>query len=140
LKAVKQFFLLAIALLFGYHLSAQKISTQQKVDKEDFLIFLQNFSEVQEFQRDRLMKKSLDCEVTENGDSTCHEIDKAKWKKVSLLSGGELRLIYDNYSLSLRDNDERVFSIEGVETGAGTFYFFKRVGGKWYLLKRLVYL
>jgi hypothetical protein len=44
--------------------------------------------------------------------------------------------IYDNFNGELRDTDERLFHWKGVETGVNVKYFFKREGGKWYLVRK----
>ena len=42
---------------------------------------------------------------------------------------------YDSFSATLKDTDERVFAWLGIETGVKIYYFFKRIEGKWYLIK-----
>ena len=43
-------------------------------------------------------------------------------------------MIYDNFDCKLRETDERVFRWKGF-TGMDERYFFKRISGKWFLIK-----
>jgi hypothetical protein len=48
--------------------------------------------------------------------------------------------VYDNFqrkhSGSLRNTDERVASLEGIENGISVHYFFRLKEGKWVLVRR----
>jgi hypothetical protein len=42
---------------------------------------------------------------------------------------------YDSFDHELKESNERVFAWHGVGTGQETYFYFKRIGGKWYLVK-----
>ena len=112
-----------------------KINNQNK--NEEFESFLYKFSSDSVFQINRI-KFPLEY-VTLNYD-TYEEIkttiDKKNWRMDYLFMNEEKRSqIYDNFSLSFKDTDERVFCWHKVENGINVMYFFKRIEGKWYLIK-----
>jgi hypothetical protein len=44
--------------------------------------------------------------------------------------------IFDNFEGILKDTNERLFCWFGIETGLNIKFFFKRIDGKWYLIKK----
>ncbi|NCA84410.1 MAG: hypothetical protein EOM83_02425 [Clostridia bacterium] len=44
--------------------------------------------------------------------------------------------IFDNFEGTLRDTDERLFQWIGTETGVDVKYYFKKIDGKWFLIKK----
>jgi hypothetical protein len=109
--------------------------------KEDFNLFLSNFSSDTIYQKERITKNFLECEVTIEGDSTCYKESISKWIPVKLIENDVLSKVYNNFLLHFEDTDERVFSFEKIESGAATYYYFRREkSGKWFLVKRVVYL
>ena len=42
---------------------------------------------------------------------------------------------YDSFDHELKESNERVFAWHGVGTGQETYFYFKRIEGKWYLVK-----
>jgi hypothetical protein len=43
--------------------------------------------------------------------------------------------VYDSFEHKLRDTDERVYAWHGLGNGVEDYYYFKRLNGKWYLIK-----
>lgn len=111
--------------------------TQSK-KKEDFRVFLYDFSRIKDYQLSRIKFPLLDCFVSRD-DSLCKKLSEEKWVIVELLKENKVEQIYNNFALTMEDTDERVFSITGIENGAGVYYYFKREKGKWFLAKRVVY-
>lgn len=62
---------------------------------------------------------------------------KDKWEHNSYyLDKTSIPIIYDNYEMKLRNSDERIFVWSGVENGISVSSYFKRIDGKWYLIKQ----
>lgn len=116
-------------------------TNQNKADrKEDFDIFLFDFSNSPDFQKKRISNIFIECEISVEGDSSCKQLDIKNWSFVKLIKTNYLNHIYDNFNLNTNDTDERVFSIERIEGGSSVYYYFKRQSGQWYLVKRVIYL
>lgn len=109
-------------------------------NKELFDDFIKNFED-KEFQLDRIKfpveMTSIDKDTFEEVNT---EITKEDWThthfyQLPLLNGQDAYpQLYDNFERQLRDTDERVFSWKGY-TDLNVNYFFKRIEGKWYLIK-----
>jgi len=117
--------------------SQETIKINNPNKNEEFESFLYKFCSDSVFQICRI-KFPLEY-VTLNYD-TYEEIkttiEKKDWRMDYLFMNEEKRSqIYDNFSLSLKDTDERVFCWHGVENGINVLYFFKRIQRKWYLIK-----
>lgn len=117
-----------------------KIIKIAKSEKEDFDIFLSDFSQAEEFQKQRITPNAIDCIVTIDGDSTVEKIDKEKWKLIELIHDGQIIHVYNNFNMQIEDTEERVFSVGKIESGAQTNYYFRRVNNEWMLVKRVIYL
>jgi hypothetical protein len=136
-------------LILGLFLVLSNISCSQilkgdtvlrSISKEDFLIFLSNFSSDTVYQKERLSTSFLECEVTIDGDSSCYNEKVSAWMHVKLIEEDKIYRIYNNYSKYFEDSDERLFSVEKIESGAATYYYFRRKkNGKWFLEKRVIY-
>ena len=113
---------------------------KKKIPSEDFIIFLSDFSSIPDFQKKRLSADLIECEINTDGDSICEKSERQSWKYINLEIGGSVKRIYDNFQLKTDDTDERVFSIERIEGGSSTYYFFRRYKGQWFLIKRVIYL
>lgn len=131
--------LIVILCVFCLHSCAQT-SNQNQIDNEDFKSFLSDFSSNEEFQKKRTSRQFVECEISIEGDSTCKTIIKGLPSQVRLLKDNRLQQIYQNFNLTVEDTNERVFAIEQVEGGSGAYYYFRRHQGKWFLVKRVVYL
>ena len=112
---------------------------EKKNDNEDFFIFLEDFSLSPEFQKTRIKFPLQDCYLTEEFNDTCEYIQMNKWvylKLVEFTKSNSINVIYDNFKKEFRDTDERVYAIQGIENDISNFYYFKRIEGLWYLIKR----
>jgi hypothetical protein len=126
---------LLIILNIGY--SQQKPEEYSAGNKENFDSFLLKFSTDSIFQVSRikfpLEFKTLDYDTFKELKKT---INKKDWRMDNIFMNEEkVSQIYDNFSLNIKDTDERVFRWVGVENGINVLYFFKRIEGKWYLIK-----
>jgi hypothetical protein len=108
---------------------------------EDFDNFLFNFAWDSTFQIERikfpLKYVKLDTEDYSNDTTSIHI---GEWEHDPLYL--ELKLsfysqVYDNFAAELRDTDERVFAWRGIENGINVKYYFERIVGKWYLIKKI---
>jgi|TARA_B110000967_G_scaffold174048_1_gene185998 hypothetical protein len=62
---------------------------------------------------------------------------KDKWEhNFYYMNKQAIPIIYDNYDMELKNTDERLFIWVGVENGINVKSFFKRIEGKWYLIKQ----
>ncbi len=119
-------------------LSNYQVYCQQKI-KEDFDKFFEEFSFNEEFQKDRIKFPLLT--IRNNFDYTAYDtiyIKKEEWQYNSFYfrtEWGARGQIYDSFKHELRDTDERVFEWKGIGNGVHDLYFFKRINGKWYLIK-----
>ena len=127
-------------LLLVILLSNYQAYCQQKI-KEDFDKFFEEFSFNEEFQKARIEFPLLT--IRYNSDYTAYDtiyIKKEEWQYNSFYFRTEWRArgqIYDSFKHESRDTDERVFEWKGIGNGVQDLYFFKRINGKWYLIKNL---
>lgn len=121
-------------------LSSYQVYSQQKIN-EDFDKFFEEFSFNEEFQKSRIKFPLLT--IRNNLDYTAYDtvyIKKEEWKYNSFYfrtEWGAKGQIYDSFKHELRDTDERVFEWRGIGNGIHDLYFFKRINGKWYLIKNI---
>lgn len=107
---------------------------------ESFDDFLLDFMENAEYQKSRiqfpLLSLTLQME-TDKVDST--KIEKAQWKynEFKILRTGIQVRQYDSFDRKLRNTDERVISLIGNDNGMLYSYFFKRIDGRWFLIRIL---
>jgi len=112
-------------------------SKKTKVVNEDFFIFLRDFSFRKKFQKERIKFPLQDCYLSEDNNIICNYIKSEKWIYVTLLdTTNTISLVYDNFKKEFRDTDERVYAIQGIENDISNYYYFKRINGNWYLIKR----
>ena len=109
---------------------------------ENFNVFLEDFSGAPDFQLQRTKFPFLDCDFPGDKDSHCDTIEKANWTHHCLIdtthAPAVIGTIYDNFNLEMKNSGERVVAFEATETGgACAYYYFRRIEGKWYLIKRL---
>lgn len=108
--------------------------------KENFATFLNDFSKLNKFQNMRVKFPAIICSVYPNGDSSCKEIDEQKWEHIAILKEPIINYIYNDFNnLNIEDTDQRVFVINGIENSFGSYYYFIREEGRWYLLKVVNY-
>lgn len=115
-------------------------SFSQKTEKEDFTEFLTQFSVNQNFQIERV-KFPLPFKTWkdfQNGIDTTIFLTKDSWEMESLWESKTkfYTQIFNNFKKELEDTDERVFSYLGIENGISVYLYFKRIDGKWFLIKK----
>ena len=109
--------------------------------KEDFDQFLYKFANNESFQIERIKFPLTLLKVNdENFEIDTLTISKNEYVfdrlHYNLISCTESYTnIYDNFELQLRDTDERVFRWIGF-TDMDVRFYFKRINGKWYLVKK----
>ncbi|MEP7265374.1 MAG: hypothetical protein ABI772_12790 [Bacteroidota bacterium] len=117
-----------------------KVSHTEKA--EIFEEFLEDFTLIKDFQISRVVFPLLDCAFPGEINSHCDTINKSNWQHLVLLDTSksviQITKIYDNWNLKMNDTAERVLSFETNGKNVCSFYFFKRIENKWYLVKRLV--
>jgi hypothetical protein len=107
----------------------------------NFDTFLFKFATDKEFQIERI-KFPLEFVTWENpeeigGNIVTKMIQKENWQHDYFYANQNYRpQIYDNFEGNLRNTDERLFQWIGVETGVNVKYFFKKIEGKWFLIKK----
>ena len=108
-------------------------------EQEDFDDFFYKFMIEPDFQLSRV-KFPLVFVGFKDGypgnDTDTIYFSKDKWQHNSYyLDKQSIPIIYDNYEMKLQNTDERVFVWAGVENGIYVKSYFKRIEGKWYLIK-----
>ncbi len=123
-----------------FTLSLFYLSFGQK-PKEDFNLFFFQFATEKEFQLERI-KFPLEFVTWKNEDEAGGEIlitriKKEEWQHDYFFMNENYRpQIFDNFKGELNDTDERLFQWIGTETGVDVKYFFKRIDGEWFLIKK----
>ena len=107
--------------------------------QEDFNDFFYKFMIEPDFQLSRV-KFPLEFVKFKDGypgdDIDTIYITKEKWQhNYYYLKKESIPIIYDNYDMKFQNTDERLFVWAGVENGINVKSFFKRIDGKWYLIK-----
>ena len=110
-----------------------------EVGKEDFDEFFYKFMIEPEFQLSRI-KFPLEFVGFKDGypgeETDTIYLTEDQWKHNHFyLNESSIPLIYDNFDMKLRDTDERIFVWSGVENGIYVTYYFRRIKGKWFLIK-----
>jgi hypothetical protein len=116
------------------------VSDKEKLFKEDFFQFLEDFSYDHEFQIRRikfpLVIISLDESFTQS-DTTYLKQQEYKPNYFLFVPGNEsYHQVYDNFNHELQDTNERVLAWHGIGNGIRIFYYFKRIEGLWFLIKK----
>ena len=109
------------------------------VDQEDFDAFFYKFMLEPDFQLSRIdfpLKIIGFKDGYPGGEIDTTYFTKDKWQHNSYyLNEISIPIVYDNYKMELQNTDERVFVWAGVENGINLKSYFKRIEGKWYLIK-----
>ncbi|MBN2320452.1 MAG: DUF4348 domain-containing protein [Acidobacteria bacterium] len=138
----------ALLLIFALIFPFSNVVGQTQA-KEKFSEFFATFSSDKEFQLERiqfpLVKIVLAVDPQPLGDfiEETVQVDRSDWKHNDFHynSDGTYRVqIFDNFEAKLfeaepRETDERVFAYLGIESGFQMYYYFRRIDGKWYLVK-----
>lgn len=128
------------SLFFTILLSAAIHAANPPSHGESFDDFFIEFMENQEFQKSRILFPLHSVTVhmeTEKLDTA--KIEKAQWKynDFKMLRTGIQVRQFDNFDRKLRESDERVISLIGSDNGVLYSYFFKRIEGRWTLIRIL---
>lgn len=131
---------LAVLVIHGAACQQVKNRPQAVVAKEEFMHFVENFSLNKEFQLERtkfpLPYVSIDDSFTKEIKTL---IKKEDWKFENIFvkpNQESYKQIYDSFEKKMRDTDERVVVTQGLGNGIYVCYYFQRVNGKWYLVKK----
>lgn len=111
---------------------------QPAKESEDFDRFLEHFSLDSAFQLQRLSEGFLDCTVTLEADSTCEKIPHSKWRHLTLNEEQPTTVVHNSFNLA-NTSSERVLELDRDESAGANLYFFKRIDGEWFLVRRLTY-
>ena len=125
-------------------LSVQKVDSVFEIDSvvsdiEQFDVFFYRFMLEPEFQLSRVKFPFEYIYYVEGSggdemDTTYLAVEE--WQhNPYYLERTTIPMLYDNFEMQLRDTGERVFLWSGVENGIFVTSVFKRIKGKWYLIK-----
>jgi hypothetical protein len=121
------------------HQSQESNLSTANNSKEEFMEFLERYSQNDEFQLSRtkfpLLYVSWDETFTKLDTSYT---EKSNWKIRHFNFEPDRQSysqVYDNFEHKLRDTDERVFAWHGIGNGIRIFLYFRRIEGCWYLIK-----
>lgn len=102
---------------------------------ENFLSFVINFSENEEFQKERI-EFPIKIEESYIGENdTIYTRTKENWDFKKYEFHPEGFNIYDNRDLKLRKSNYRVLRWYGIESEGDLRFYFKGKDGKWFLYK-----
>lgn len=136
-----EFNFLSIRLLLFLILTTVSLSCKVDLSSnsaEEFPTFFDNWCSDEEFQLSRI---NFPLEYTYlDGDfnEVTTFLEWNDWEKTNCFFNNSTDArpqFYDSFSHSLRDTDERVFAWHGVGTGEEIYYYFKRIKGKWVLVR-----
>ena len=110
-----------------------------RIINEDFISFFEEFCFNKDFQIKRIKfpLKSIHYNEEYTKLDTSY-IQKEEWVHKRFYFGPNdesYGQIYDSFEHKLQDTNERVFAWHGLGNGIQIFYYFKRIEGKWYLIK-----
>jgi hypothetical protein len=116
--------------------------------REDFDQFCRKFFTDRQFQLSRIAFPLVSIQPNEDGEGVdTLSLDRAHWQferygwgeKAKKGSEGLNERVYDNFqkkqSKILRNTDERVASLEGIDNGISVQCFFRLRGGKWIMVR-----
>jgi hypothetical protein len=109
--------------------------------KEDFDAFFFQFATEKDFQLKRIIFPLQYVIWANEGEAggrvLTKKVTKEEWKHNYFYMNENYRpQIFDNFEGTLQDTDERLFRWIGIETGIDVRYYFKRIDGKWFLIKK----
>jgi hypothetical protein len=106
---------------------------------ENFFLFFQDFCRDSSFQIGRIKFPLISLYPDPSIDSTVTEtIKQTEWYFVPIkdFTSNTFEYFFDGFAnRELPESDEMVYAIIGIENGIQINYYFKRIEGKWYLLK-----
>ncbi len=117
----------------------ESLMVSDTIPSEEFNLFLENFSLIEEFQISRIKFPLLECQYTGQYAMPCDKISEAAWSHLVLIdtlhAPSTITNIYDNFGLQMRNSGERVLAFEATETNVCNYYFFEAIEEKWYLVR-----
>jgi len=121
-------------------LAISTLSYAQGGRGESFDDFFLEFRESAEYQKSRVQFPLPSITIhmeTERADTS--KVEKTAWKfnDFKLIRSGVQVRLFDTFDRKMRDSDERVVSIIGNDNGVYYSYFFKRIDGRWFLVRIL---
>ena len=135
-----------LTMIFYLFLSISVVKGQEIIEdldgsREDFKIFLEDFSKVEKFQKSRVKFPFEDCTTSDFHLIKCVETESSDWHYLKLLPELNPPLsiinIYDNFDLEVKRSGERVLAFEANDTNVCAYYYFKLIEDKWYLIRRV---
>lgn len=126
-----------LSLLVASTLALAAEPVQRGESFDDFFI---EFMENQEFQKSRILFPLHSVSVhmeTEKLDTIKVEKNQWKYNDFKMLRTGIQVRQFDNFDRKIRETDERVVSLIGNDNGLLYSYFFKKMEGRWMLVKIL---
>ncbi len=114
-------------------------SIESQFESENFFIFFQDFCKIEEYQFSRIEFPLTESVLSEDLNSTINKVFKrSDWKFIEIkkFENNSFDYYYNDFSKTkIPDSDEKVYSIIGIENGIAINYYFKRIKGKWFLVK-----
>lgn len=128
------------SLFFFFLLTSVSFAADPSPRNESFDDFFIEFMENQEFQKSRIQFPLSSVTVhmeTEKFDTVKVEKNQWKYNDFKMLRTGLQVRQFDNFDRKLRESDERVVSLIGNDNGLLYSYFYKRIDGRWMLVRIL---
>ena len=112
-----------------------KLKEEERVSNEDFLSFIINFSETEDFQKERI-EFPIQIEESYIGENdTVYTRTKENWDFKKYKFHPEGFNIYDNEDVELRKSNYRVLRWYGIESEGDLRFYFRGKNRKWFLYK-----
>ena len=112
---------------------------ENKQISENFFIFFQDFCTIEEFQLQRIKFPLTEVYLSEDlNDKIESFIKKENWEYIELkkFDDNTFEYYFDNFTdREIKETNEKIYSILGIENGININYFFKKIKDKWYLVK-----
>lgn len=112
-----------------------EIKRQDGIYNEDFLSFIINFSENEDFQKERINFPITIEEAFIGYNDTTYTCTIKNWDTKKYKFHPEGFNIYDNEEIKLRNSNYRVLRWYGIESCGDLRFYFKGKDGKWFLYK-----
>jgi len=100
---------------------------------EPFADFFQRFRQDSTFQ---LARTRFPLPWYSLADDATRQLPARDWTFVSFYSGQETYVrLFDNFAMREADTNERVYALIGVASDIRQNFFFRRLGGRWFLVR-----
>ena len=131
--AIKIFIVLTLSCFFS--------DAQESNGNESFFAFINEFSNDEDFQLSRIIfpLEYVSWDLEKDTTITIY-VKKTEWTYNELFSKNQdgYTVFYDNFECEFQDNDQRVLQWRGF-TDMDIRFYFKRMNGKWFLIRYLNY-